>query len=244
MFSVGGMRNSFLCSAISSDSFPFFLLSLTAKTLEKGGYFHCHHFITVHSHSFIPFEIRLPPPPFNWNHSLLNTINDLLLPNPNLASALDHPGPLRSMTPPPPTPSSVSAPQFQPQTAHFTESARPGFGHSPKLSFLIYEMGLIKPIIYVWHTHGQPPNCSPYLAPISHMHRCQINLSKLHNDHVISLFRKLQLPPGTGKLQVCLLAHEVSTVSSNRAPLCCNQSRNPAGLRIWRLFRGVSLASD
>lgn len=27
MFSMGGMRNSFLCSAISSDSFPFFLLS-------------------------------------------------------------------------------------------------------------------------------------------------------------------------------------------------------------------------
>lgn len=101
-----------------------------------------------------------------------------------------------SLTPPPPTLSRVSAPQSQPQTAHFTESARPGFGHRPKLSFLIYEMGLIKPIIYVWHTHGQPPNCSPYLALVSHMHRCQINLSKLHNDHVISMFRKLHCPQG------------------------------------------------
>ena len=48
------------------------------------------------------------------------------------------------------------------ECAHILESARPGFGHSPKLSFLICETGLIKPIIYVWPTHGQPLNCSPY----------------------------------------------------------------------------------
>lgn len=61
----------------------------------------------------------------------------------------------------------VSAPEFQPQTARL-ESASPGFGRSPKLSFLIYEMGLIKPIIYVWHKHGQSSNCPPYFALISH----------------------------------------------------------------------------
>lgn len=96
-FCVGGMRDSSLVLRFPQTLLPSFSGLSLPTILERGGYFHCHHFIPSHSHSFIPFEINLPPPPFNWNRSLINTINDLL-PNPNgLLSVLDHPGLLCSM---------------------------------------------------------------------------------------------------------------------------------------------------
>lgn len=135
-----------------------------------------------------------------------------------------------------------STPRFQPQNACILKSARPGFGRSPKLSFLIYEMGLIKPIIYVWHMQ-----VSLLIALLtwlsSRTHYCQINLCKLPSDHVISLFRNLHQHTGTGKLQVYHTVDTVSTVSPNSAQLRCSHSEDPRGLRIQRLLPGLSLAS-
>ena len=125
------------------------------------------------THAFIPFQGSLPPAPFNWNHPLRHhhrpppaksSCSFLSLQSSYLLcwSGLCQPPPSR-----------VRSPQFQPPNACVLESARPGLGHSPKLSFLICKMGLIKPIISVWPTHRQLPNCSPYFPFISHMSYCQ-----------------------------------------------------------------------
>jgi hypothetical protein len=76
------------------------------------------------TYSFIPLEISLPPPPFNWNHYLLKATNDLPLPNPNdLFSVPTLPRLLWSMglccRSPPPILSVVSTPRFQPQNHMF-----------------------------------------------------------------------------------------------------------------------------
>ena len=91
-----------------------------------------------------------------------------------------------------PSPSRVSSPQFQPPNACILEPARPGLGHSPKLSFLICKMGPIKPIISVWPTHRQLPNCSPYFPLISYMSYCQICCPKLPCSESSSNIQRLE----------------------------------------------------
>lgn len=122
-FLTSKIKASFLCSSISSNCFHSVSFPSLPTFLKEKAIF----IATISlppSHSFIPFEISLPPPPFNLNHSLLNATNDLLLSSPNgLFLVLNHPGPLSSIAPwwPSPCPiwSGVSTLRIQPQMHKF-----------------------------------------------------------------------------------------------------------------------------
>lgn len=173
------------------------------------------------THAFIPFESSLPPPPFNWKHplrhhhrpppaksswSFLSLQSSYLLCWSGLCQ---------------PSLSRVSSPQFQPPNTCVLESARPGLGHSPKLSFLICKMGLIKPIISVWPTHRQLPNCSPYFPLISHMSYCQICRPKLPCSESSSNIQRLESSDS-------IALHTTSPQAARSGPRVLQQ-QEPAG---------------
>ena len=213
---MGGMRGSSLCSAISSNCSRFFLLPLTARILEWGGYIHCHHFITTHSHfhSFwkqpatptiqLKAPSETPPQTSSCQIQLVFSQPSIFL------SGLCQPSLSR-----------VSSPQFQPPNTCVLESARPGLGHSPKLSFLICKMGLIKPIISVWPTHRQLPNCSPYFPLISHMSYCQICRPKLPCSESSSNIQRLESSDS-------IALHTTSPQAARSGPRVLQQ-QEPAG---------------
>lgn len=155
-----------LCSAISSKCFPVFLLPVPASILERQARLGATAWLPP-TRSFIPFETSLPPPP------------DIQLKSPSWKATSDFPWPdpdgLSLLAPPPPAPifqtscdtsDSAAHPffpilgrvsgRFQLQIVRMLECVRPGYGQSPKFSFLICKMGLIKYVICVWHTTGLP----------------------------------------------------------------------------------------
>ena len=224
---MGGMRGSSLCSAISSNCFCFFLLPLTARIFEWGGYIHCHHFMTTHSlfHSF-------------WNQPATPTVH--------LQSTSETPPQTsscqiqRSLLSPQsshlpcfsgfcePSPSRLSSPQFQPPNACILESARP--------SFLICKVGLIKPIISVWPTHRQLPNCSPYFPHVSY---CQICHAKSPCSESSSNIRRLESSDP-------IALHMMSPQAARSGPLLLHQQkpcRNALGPSRGRWSPGFRLAS-